>query len=681
MQHLGFLFNLGLLGVNLWGLMLMAGVVWRDRWFALVLGPLIGVTVVYGIECHHGLGPSLSWLALISTVASISLVWLTAVSWEPAKVSASFAAVLREWRAEFAPRRLLECLGVFAVLFLYALMWRFTNPDIDDSSEKIADLSFICSYYPGGTIPVADAWLYPYLSTQYYSFQHYAAALMGRLLLLTPGEAYNIAFCLLVALAGTAYAGSVCMVARKRWARLLVIAGFMIGGTGVTVLTHFSEKNANTWTDMRFIGSAPMDRAPVGEWLKDYQARHAQRDAAGNPMTMELPGEIFSYVVHLGDYHAPLSGYCLLGLAVMGMHLWSRHRRVRYAVVIGCTLTWTLLSNTWVLPLQGILIVAWLVMNARDLRRLLPGVAGGAALVWLAAWAYLAAFTASAEGYGTAIRMVPWTEHTPPLLFGLFMLPTIALIALGLASGSPQGRRLGLVWLTLLVFSEYFFVDDVYSGMYDRFNTTLKWWPWVTAGTLMTLGPFVLEHARRRWIRAAAVFFCLYPCFYAVDLWKPLSHRIGDSTGKMEGTHYLTKEEFPRLMLGRLRLERAGTAIERPDTKGAFTTYSALPLLAGQRLWLGWYGHEMLWRGYPNFIHERYEKLTRFYDGDLPDSGTWLGAQGIDYILWYRPGDTPELWERINRMMAPRYLWTDILTYPDSGRRVGFWRRVRAPAR
>ena len=40
----------------------------------------------------------------------------------------------------------------------------------------------------GATIPVPDAWFFPYLSTQYYSFQHYGAALMGRVLLLPPGR-------------------------------------------------------------------------------------------------------------------------------------------------------------------------------------------------------------------------------------------------------------------------------------------------------------------------------------------------------------------------------------------------------------------------------------------------------------------------------------------------------------
>ena len=152
------------------------------------------------------------------------------------------------------------------------------------------------------------------------------------------------------------------------------------------------------------------------------------------------------------------------------------------------------------------------------------------------------------------------------------MLPTIALTTLAFFSGSPQGRRLGLLWLTFLVFSEYFYVDDIYSGMYDRFNTTLKWWPWVMAGTLMTLAPLVLEQSRRRWVRIAGFFFCLYPCYYAYDLSKPLRYWPKDSMGKLEGHYFLTKEEFPRLMLGRLKVEKPGVVIERPRRRAASRT-------------------------------------------------------------------------------------------------------------
>ena len=681
MQYLGLLFILALLAVNVWGLMLIAGLYWRNRWFALAAGPILAVTLLYAIECHHGLGPSLPGLELFSTLLSAALITAASIPYEPRWLDGRWAALVRDWRAEFAPRRLVGCFGVFAAVFLYAMSWRFIYPDIDGSSEKIADFSYICSYYTGATLPVPDAWFSPYLSTQYYSFQHYGAALMGRVLLIPTGSAYNIAYCLLIALGGTAFAGSVIMVARKAWTRTAVIACFVIGGTGMTILDHFTDKDVTPWTNMRFIGSAQMDKPPLGPWLKAYNNRFTVPEPETNTFVMELPGEIYSYVVFLGDYHAPLSGYYLLGLCAMGMLLWTRTRQDRYAVIAGCTLTWTLLANTWVLPLQGLAIAMWLAVNWRNWRRLVPAVAAGAAIVWLAAWVYLSAFTSAASGYDTAVRLVPWIEHTPPLLFVLFFLPTVAFIVLGFASGSAQGRRLAALWLALLLFTEFFYVDDEYSGHYDRFNTTLKWWPWVMAGTLMTLAPFVMEQARRRWVRIAGFIFCLYPCFYAYDLWKPMWYGPKDSMGKIEGTFYLTRDEFPRLMLGRLKVEKPGVVIERPDEKGGFTNSAVIPLFAGQRMWLGWWGHELLWRENREDVRRRHDRLMLFYAGGIPDAGKWLVAQGIYYVLWYRQGDTPELWEKINKAVSPEYVWCDILTYQnEDGRRVGLWKRAPALA-
>src|ERR1700684_3024537 len=108
------------------------------------------------------------------------MICCSAIAVEPASMGERTKALLRAWSAEFAPRRVAGCLGLAAAIFCYAMIWRFSSPSIDGSSEKIADFSFICSYFSGETIPVPDAWFFPYPSTQYYSFQHYGAALMGR---------------------------------------------------------------------------------------------------------------------------------------------------------------------------------------------------------------------------------------------------------------------------------------------------------------------------------------------------------------------------------------------------------------------------------------------------------------------------------------------------------------------
>jgi uncharacterized membrane protein len=320
---------------------------------------------------------------------------------------------------------------------------------------------------------------------------------------------------------------------------------------------------------------------------------------------------------------------------------------------------------------------------AVDWKRVLPAVAGGAAAVWLLAWPYLGAFTAAAAGYQTALRLVPMKLHTPPLLFLIFLLPTLALIALGLLARTRMGLRLALLWGGLLACSEFLYVDDVYSGIYERFNTTLKWWPWIAAGTLMTLGPYVLDRAPRAWVRWLGVAFCLYPCAYVYDLWRPLVTLPKPSFGHLEGDAYLTREEFPRLMLGRLKVEPPGLVIERPEFAGSFTNSAVLPLFAGQRMWLGWYNHEQLWREYREDIRRRHDMLTAFYQGAKPDAAPWLRAQNIDYVLWFRPGDSADVWAKVDAAIEPDYLWVDILTYdggpPAAAPRVGFWRR--RPAR
>jgi hypothetical protein len=193
----------------------------------------------------------------------------------------------------------------------------------------------------------------------------------------------------------------------------------------------------------------------------------------------------------------------------------------------------------------------------------------------------------------------------------------------------------------------------------------------------MTLAPFILEQARRRWVRIVAIFFCAYPCCYVFDLWEPMWTGPKDSVGKIEGTYYLTRDEFPRLMLGRLKVEKPGVVIERPDEQGGFVNSAVIPLFARQKMWLGWWGHELLWRENREDVRRRHERLMLFYSGGIPEAGKWLIAQGIDYVLWYRPGDTPELWEKVNKAVGPEYIWCDILTYQnEDGRRVGLWKRA-----
>ena len=64
--------------------------------------------------------------------------------------------------------------------------------------------------------------------------------------------------------------------------------------------------------------------------------------------------------------------------------------------------------------------------------------------------------------------------------------PLLAVLALNSFCGErSKNRRHSARYLLLLaVASEFVFVDDLYSGKYERFNTALKWWSWIYSGTL-----------------------------------------------------------------------------------------------------------------------------------------------------------------------------------------------------
>ena len=63
----------------------------------------------------------------------------------------------------------------------------------------------------------------PFPFDVYYSFQHYAAALLGRVFDLGPGLTYNIAFCLMITLTMVCTTGCAWAICRSSWKTALVV--------------------------------------------------------------------------------------------------------------------------------------------------------------------------------------------------------------------------------------------------------------------------------------------------------------------------------------------------------------------------------------------------------------------------------------------------------------------------
>lgn len=643
----------------LWGAVLACGFVLPRVGVATVAAPWCVVTVFFAVETVVGLG-SLRGLTTLALVLAAALIWLSGRSHWPSSSPAWVSA----WRAEFGPRQVVRVAWPFAVAFFYALAWRYRSPDLTDWIEKIPDLAQVVGHAAGEGVPGFDAWYGPFRNSNYYAFQHYGAALLGRMLVMSPGLASNLGFCVMVGCIGAAFAGALAASGATRRVRVVIWVALLIGGSGVTLLAPWLIEGQRPWERIFLFGSVPMTVAPLGTWLESYAASFPR---------LSLPFEPLAYSILLGDFHAPLGSYALLGLAITAGAAWRESGQVRYAGLVGASITWTVLANPWALPLHGLAVCAWIVWERGAWKSLLPAVAVGGAVVWLAAWGFLAEFTVDAARHSLRFAWVPSVERTPPLFLLILLGPTLLLLLSGAVSGDRTARWLAVLGAGALLLLEGVYVDDSYTGSDNRFNTVLKAWPWVASALLLLLAPRLLSGSMRRGPRILAIVACVLPCAYAKDLWISWRDAGSPSSGRLEGHAFLTSRRENRILLDRLRQEPCGVVVQDPRADGEPALIS-LPLHAGHRMWLGWDGYASLWRGFPEDVPHRRRRLEAAFDGRDPAAGAWMAAEGIDYVLFFRPPDSAERWSLLDRALRGHYTWYEV--FQEGDRPVGFWRRV-----
>lgn len=668
-----------LLVINIAGITVLASRAISSPAIARSAGILLFCLLLFFFEHFLGLG-KLTWLWPLTTSASLYFAYAD----RQRLTGQAF------WRGEL----------VFIVAFAYALAWKVAFPEIYPTSERVTDLYFIGNYLPGSQLPPLDHWSPPNRFDFYYAFQHYAAALMGRIFGMSPGLTYNIAFALLMALPITLAWDFATRFLRRTWARWLVIITFTLGGTGATPFVHLSydvpadlaERDMvsvvsdGMWASQRFIGS--FDQRLNTEFglalfpnktTADWEAR-------------ELQSEDFGYQFYVGDYHPPLGGFflLLLGVAAIGAVEATTPAGRRdgsavaatgtqaflYQALLALTVPVTIATNTWVFPLQGALVlgwVSWRYMNRcpPDWKALLMGGIGG----FLLLYPFLAGFSSKAAA--TPIRWVSLQDHTPPVQFLAQHWPELLFAAI--AAWHRDTRRIALlfsvVFAGLLLISELIYVDDPSGAKYERANTTMKWWGWIWSGALVTLGVAMLA-SPRAWVRWLAVASLATINLYAYDVARYWIHTGKDGFGKLEAHGVYTGDAAVKHLFRYLGNAPYGIVLENCyddaySDSGIYAAFAAKPSL------LGWPSHLMTWHGNVAHVWAMKSDITRFYAGTLPAAADWLVGNRVDYIVWnHKDQDmNPEAWQPLNQAIASRYDWLEFEGNPEA--HIGIW--VRRP--
>ncbi len=642
-------------------------------------GLLLVVLLLFFIEHFIGLG-RLHWLFPFLVLGGAWQLWKgKIVTWDK-----------KYWKAE----------SVFLLAFLYGFFWRYSFPGISPSSEKLTDLFFISNYYSGDTLPPPDNWNPPHLFDYYYAFQHYAAALLGRVFNLEVGVCYNLSFALLTGLAlSLAWSASGYYIQRKGL-RLLLVCTLAFGGTGLTPVLHLAYQSPaspntddqNAWmqhrhatanysrenivSSMRFIGGGLDSQRKTDERviqpIADVVLPVTER--ADSKPGMVLPLENFGYQYFLGDYHPPIGGFYILVLAIALIFLVENDKQPHVSqALLSLLVPVMIITNTWTFPLLILLIGGWLAFRAFS-KQTIDWIAliGGGVAGTLLIYPFLSGFTANY--LPTPIKLVTGDMHTPVSRFVGMHWPALLVLGFGFFS-EKKYRRLCLtfsvIWLLLLMFSEFLYVDDPSTGKYDRTNSVMKWWGWIQTGMIASLGTLCLGSSIK-WVRWATFTVFMIINVIAIDLARYWYYSGRYDQGKLAGHHWYTQNPTNRMMFEYLQELPKGVVLES-IIDNAYANTGIYGVFNGKPVLLGWPSHLSTWHGESPRVWVLKEEIDAFYRGDKTDALQWLAGNDVKYII-FNPTDDNNKFETINNLIKSEFQWHE---YNHSRQRhTGIWVKI-----
>ncbi|PKF61960.1 hypothetical protein CW745_08210 [Psychromonas sp. psych-6C06] len=680
MQTIYLVLTMGLLWLNIAGLTLASYRFLPDHHLARSTGIIVVCLVLFFIEHFIGLG-SLNWLWPFSSALSLLLVYK----------HHALPAEKRFWRSEL----------LFAMVFFYSFAWRYSYPTIYPSSERITDLYFISNYLPGNTLPPIDNWNPPHAFDFYYAFQHYAAALIGRVLNFDPGTTYNVAFGLIMALSITLAWSVASKFIKSRALKVLLVATMVFGGTGISPLAHIafngvegpkndSEQEASSYkhrqaTDAfkmliysaRFVGSREdvnLDELHnANDWSRTiFPSTTPDPLPSSNWEPRELPMENFGYQFFVGDYHPPLGGFFLLLFTLALLAAIERGVQVKLLqALLGLSVPVMIITNTWTFPLQGLLLMGWVAYRYWDKKVVnWDWLIGGGLLAGMLIYPF---FTDFANGsLSTPVKLVTGFDHTPISRFLVLLWPLLLLIVMGLFE--PKYRKwsitIALTFAFMLFVSEMIYIDDPTEGKYLRTNSVMKWWGWIYVGGIISLGAVCLGSSKK-WIRWSTIVVLLLVNVYAYDVARHWIYSSKGAMGKLSGHAWYTADGSHRDMFNYLQAQPFGVLLENlPDN--AYMNSSIYALFNDKAVLLGWPSHLRTWHGDVPQVWNLTNEIRLFYQGKLANSADWLQANKVNYVILERHQDAGSF-ELIDQQIKADYTWQRFSPQHQTAK--GIWTR------
>ena len=568
---------------------------------------------------------------------------------------------------------------VFLCAIAYGALWRLAFPEVIEDNDRLTDFHFVANYMAGDKLPPLDYWLPSGKLDYYYTFQHYSAALLGRIFGLTPGASFTLGPVILPALViGLAW-DFLSALRVRLWAKVLSLVALIVGGTGISPLLHFIA--TPSFYPFLSYGSAVEALIYNSRLLGQFDSSVASplwlALAGDTEKSLRLPIETFGYQYAIGGYHPVLSGFLLqfLTLAIIvAVPQASREVRPRLEFLLGLSVPLTFCSNAWMFPLQAALVAAWTIYDRRNSGGWhLTFVAAGLGIGALLLLPFLAGIGAS-SGY-MQLQLITSEQQTPVVQFLVVWWPLLVLaltVMLSGLSGSLAGM-LAALFVALLVFTELVNASDgAFLHDYIRFNCLLKWWGWIFTGGVFSVSALLLASTSRAARITAASVLVLISVF-AIDAGRYFAFRSHEFAGKIDGMSAYAKDPANARMLRTLVDAPRGIVLERiydefPRDTGIYGSFALKPNVVGLPSMVD------LWKRNLTELPGLVADIKSFYAGTLPDPSRFLADHDVRYVVWsLRESRNLEAWQSINQAIAGAYRWAEFSGTPDA--HIGLWIR------
>ena len=527
------------------------------------------------------------------------------------------------------------------------LLWSYVRahqPEIR-GLEKFMDYGFVTSALRSEILPPTDMWAAGN-TINYYWFGHFVTAVLTKLSNIPSEITYNLMLATIMGLTLSS-AFSISATLFKHISKNGIKKHFFIAGIISAIILTFA---GNFHTPFYVLKNGS----------ENYWYPDATRFIGYNPETEdktihEFP--MYSFVV--ADLHGHLLNLPFVLLFVASSFvIVSQRKRGSFdnlnLILPGSLLGIMFMTSTWdfgnyTLALGYILLFSELQKN--NFRLLKTAWDVGKTIIYILALGIIVAlpFILKFESIAEGIRFVH--TRTPiwqiAILWGFPALLTAIFIYTAKKLGKKNSTSdifilslLAASW-TLIILPEIIFLKDIYIASHYRANTMFKLTYQAFVMSYLAGGYIIVRHITLQKDFYVKRFLSL---FWVIVLFSILSYaRISTNSyyGKLQNyvgldgakwmqTQYL--DEYNIINWLKENAEKGDVLLEAPGD--SYTDYNVISSYTGIPTISGWYVHEWLWRGTPDFPQERVNDITNIYEGsDVILTKSLLDKYKVKFII------------------------------------------------